>query len=201
MLSAGLLRHARRARGFTLVELMVTLTLLAVLLGLAVPWFGTMIRNSRVRSISEALQNGLRNAQTEAVRRNRQVVFSLTNAEPGLNSAAVANGANWAIHTVPPMSNAAEVHEFVQGGALSDLASGVQITGPVSICFNSAGRLVANAAPGVAGAACTIDVLPVYNVALNGADRSLRVLVSLGGQVRMCDPAKTLSATAPEGCP
>jgi type IV fimbrial biogenesis protein FimT len=27
------------------------------------------------------------------------------------------------------------------------------------------------------------------------------VLVSLGGQVRLCDPARTLSASAPDGCP
>jgi type IV fimbrial biogenesis protein FimT len=204
VLSARLPEHARRARGFTLVELMVAITLLAVLLGLAVPWFGTMIRNSRIRSVSEALQNGLRTAQTEAVRRNRQVVFSLTNAEPGLDSAAVANGANWAIHTVPPMSNAAEVHEFIQGGALSDLATGVQINGPISICFNSAGRLVANAAPGVPNAVCTLNA-PVYAVTLPnsvaGRERPLQVTVSLGGQVRMCDPAKILSAAAPEGCP
>jgi type IV fimbrial biogenesis protein FimT len=197
--------RAGRARGFTLVELMIAITLLAIVLGLAVPFFGTMIRNTRIRSVSEALQNGLRTAQTEAVRRNRQVVFSLTNAEPSLNSAAVANGANWAIHTVPPLSNAAEVHEFIQGGALSDLAAGVQITGPISICFNSAGRLVANAAPGVVNAVCTIDANPAYDIAfataVAGKDRPLRVAVSLGGQVRMCDPAKTLSSTVPDGCP
>ena len=47
------------------------------------------------------------------------------------------------------------------------------------------------------------DVLPEVTLAnaVAGRDRPLRVLVSLGGQVRMCDPAKILSAAAPEGCP
>lgn len=194
--------HHSRLRGFTLVELMITITLLAVLLGLAVPFFGAMIRNARVRSVSEALQNGVRTAQAEAVRRNRQTVFSLTNDEPGPASAAAANGTNWAIHTVPPVSNAAEPVEFIQGGALSDFAAGVQVTGPVSICFNSAGRLVANAAPGVAGASCTVTgAAPQFDVNLTGSDRPLSIFVSLGGQVRMCDPAITLTATSPEGCP
>ena len=191
-----------RQRGFTLVELMITIALLAILLVLAVPFLTSMIRNSQVRSVSEALQNGLRLAQAEAVRRNRQAVFSLTNAEPGVNSAAVANGTNWAIHTVPQVLNANETREFIQGGALSDFAANVLINGPVSICFNSAGRLVANAAPGVAGAVCTVTgAQPRYDISVTGSDRPLRVLVSLGGQVRMCDPGRTFSSTAPEGCP
>ena len=40
-----------------------------------------------------------------------------------------------------------------------------------------------------------------YDVSLPGSDRPLRVTVSMGGQVRMCDPARTQSATQPDGCP
>ena len=57
--------RSHAACGFTLIELMVTLALLAILLGLAVPFITTAIRNSSVRSASEALQNGLRMAQAE----------------------------------------------------------------------------------------------------------------------------------------
>ena len=190
----------RASSGFTLVELLITITLLALLLGLAVPFFGGMIRNTRVRSVSEALQNGVRTAQAEAVRRNRQVVFFLTNAEPALNAPAAANGTFWAIQTVPQALDASETAALVRGGALSDVAAGVTITGPASICFNSAGRLTNNAAPGVPGANCTTAAAPVYNVAAVGADRPLRMTVSVGGQTRMCDPARTMSSTSPEGC-
>ncbi|EWS54273.1 MULTISPECIES: prepilin-type N-terminal cleavage/methylation domain-containing protein, partial [unclassified Methylibium] len=62
--------------GFTLVELMVTITLLAILLALAVPSFTLWINNTRVRSTAQVLQDGLRQAQAEAVRRNRTVSFS-----------------------------------------------------------------------------------------------------------------------------
>ena len=183
--------------GFTLIELMVTLALLAILLGLAVPFITTAIRNASVRSASEALQNGLRTAQAEAVRRNRQTVFSLTDEEPGSNSAAAANGANWAIHTVP---RADEDHEFVQGGALSDLTRGATIEGPASICFNSAGRLVGNTDPGVEGANCEAQQLVEYTIEAEGADRPLSVQVTLGGQVRMCEPTMKLSSESPQGC-
>jgi type IV fimbrial biogenesis protein FimT len=190
------------ARGFTLIELMVTVVLLAILFSLAVPAFTGMVRNSQVRSVAESLQNGLRLAQAEAVRRNRQTVFTLTNAEPSVNSAAVANGRNWAIHTVPRATETAASHEFIQGGALSDTAGNVTISNaPTAVCFNSAGRVVDNADPAVSGAVCAVTATPMqYDLAVTGADRPLRVTLAIGGQIRMCDPNRVLSATNPDGC-
>ena len=48
--------------------------------------------------------------------------------------------------------------------------------------------------------ACTAAAA-TYDITIPNADRPLRVLVALGGQVRLCDPAKTLSNTNPDGCP
>jgi type IV fimbrial biogenesis protein FimT len=192
-------RTHRTTAGFTLVELMVAIALLATLLKLAAPSFVTWSRNAQVRTVADSLQSAARNAQNEATRRSRQVVLSLTNETPGVSSKAVANGVNYAVHVVPLPG---ESLEFVQGGVLSDVAS-ASITGPKSICFNSIGRLVANAAPGVTDAVCTVSAtapLATYDVTLNGADRPLRVTVALGGRVRMCDPNRSIAAGAPEGC-
>ena len=188
-------------RGFTLIELMVTIALLGLLLGLAAPSFGTWTRNTQVRTVSDALQTGVRLAQAEAVRRNRQMVFFLTNNTACTTAiSSNANGSFWSIRTVPLLTG--ETSEVVQCGVVSDVASGVTLTGPQALCFNSGGRQVTNAIPGVTGAVCTLDAtgISTYNVAAAGADRALRVTVSLGGQVRMCDPARTL-ASAPDGCP
>ena len=38
--------------GFTLIELMVTISILAILLGIGVPSFRTMIEESRIRTVS-----------------------------------------------------------------------------------------------------------------------------------------------------
>lgn len=193
---------AAAQRGFTLIELMVTITLLGLLLGLAGPSFTLWTRNAQVRAVSDTLQNGARLAQTEAVRRNRQVVFFLSNDSGCTASTApAANGAFWAVRSVP--LTAGDAAETVQCGNLSDRAEGVAITGPTAICFNSAGRQTANASPGAGSAACTLDASgrSTYDIAVPGGDRPLRVLVTLGGQVRQCDPARTLSASAPDGCP
>ncbi len=189
-------------RGFTLIELMVTITLLGILLGLAAPSFTLWTRNAMVRTVSDTLQNGARLAQTEAVRRNRQVVFFLTNDSACTASTTpAANGAFWAVRSVA--LTAGDTATTVQCGNLADRAEGVTITGPTAICFNSAGRQTANTSPGAGTATCTLDATgrSTYDIAVPGGDRPLRVLVTLGGQVRQCDPARTLSASAPDGCP
>ena len=191
-----------KQRGFTLVELMVTVVLLSLLLGLAAPNFRVWVRNAQVRTVSDALQNGMRLAQSAALQRSRQVVFFLTSSQDCTNTmAANANGVHWGIRTVPMAAGESSV--VVQCGVLSDVASGVAITGPTAVCFNSMGRQTENLSTGVTGGNCALAVSGVstYNVTANGADRTLRVLVTLGGQARLCDPARTLSDNAPDGCP
>ena len=191
-----------------MVELMVTLVLLAILLALAMPSFSIWIRNSKVRAVADSLQTGLRLAQAEALRRNRQVVFTLTNDSPTSSThTPVQNGVNWSLNSVA--AYVGDPVSYIESGVLTDVGSGVQITGPAAICFNALGRMVANDAPGFSGVACelptTTPPVQAYQVGFAsttaGEDRPLRVTVALGGQVRLCDPAKALSANAPDGCP
>ena len=195
-------RAAPHARGFTLIELMVTISLLAVLVLLAVPAFTAWIRNAQIRSAAEALQGGMRTAQAEALRRNRQVVMAFTNATPASGTTAVANGKNWTLQTVAQFG---ETSDYISGGSIAETNSAVTVStsgGLTAICFNSSGRLIDNASTGVSGATCPAPAAVAFNIAQTLADRALRVIVQPGGQVRMCDPKRpTLSATAPDGCP
>ena len=195
------------ARGFTLIELMVTLVLVGLLLTLGLPSFTTWIRNSQVRSVAEALQDGVRIAQTEAVRRNQAVVLAFTNdANPRRNPATAAGGRNWVAQTVTSAFVADGATEFIRAGALADVASGVGIASTPAvdaICFNANGRLVASAAPAAApSTASCAATRAVFDISHPGSDRALRIIVALGGQVRMCDPKRgVLSAAIPDGCP
>ncbi|SFP56733.1 type IV fimbrial biogenesis protein FimT [Variovorax sp. PDC80] len=200
-----------RLSGFTLVELMVTITLLAILMMLAAPSMMDWVRNGKVRAVAEALQNGLREARSESLRRSRQVVFALTDSKPTSSSptfTAKADGNYWTVRSLPSMSSSSEESSvFISSGILSDIGAGVKITGPAAICFNSVGRLIANSSTALTSltgsATCSADITspPAYDITLPGADRSLRVLVNLGGQVRLCDPKKTMSDSHPDGCP
>jgi type IV fimbrial biogenesis protein FimT len=59
--------------GFTLVELMVTIVLMAILLGVAVPSFNTTIRNNRLVAHAHALVGTLNSARAEAIAQKRTV--------------------------------------------------------------------------------------------------------------------------------
>jgi type IV fimbrial biogenesis protein FimT len=175
-----------RQRGFSLVEVVVTIALLALLLGLAAPAFGTWTRNAQVRTVSDSLQTGLRFAQAEAVRRHRQVAFFRTENRDCTNAITSSDNGNfWSIRTVPLV--AGEIPETLQCGVLNDVAGGVTIAGPRVLCFNSAGRMAANANNVVGDQTCIAPALQrVYTVSAPGAERILNVNVTLGGQVRMC---------------
>ena len=206
------LKTALRSGGFSLIELMVTITLIAILMLLAVPAFGTWSADARVRSTAESLQNALRMAHMTAVARSRSTVFALTNASPALNASPVANGRNWYIETVPMDGEDEDktADRFIQGATVAG-QYGVTITGPASLCFNSLGRQVTKmltapattcTAPTDDNTAATTAATPgTYTVSKTGASRKLLVRVYLGGRVRMCDAAKDfVNKDDPDGC-
>lgn len=185
-------RSAQGARGFTLVELMVTITVAAILMLAAAPSLSLWIFNTRVRSSAEALQNGLRLAQAEAVRQSRTVVFGLTADTPSTASTLAANSRNWTVYTLPRVGGA-EAAEFIRGGPAGDVTGGVVLTNsPAAVCFSSLGNLI------TVGTLCTAAAQS-YDFSHPRGDRSLRVELALNGRVRMCDPLRAI-ATAPDGC-
>lgn len=188
-------------RGFSLIELMLTLAVMALLTLFATPSLSTWMSNNRVRTTAEALQNALRQAQSEAVDRSRQVVFALTAAMPALAAVPAANAQNWYLQTLPLTGSDETTGTFLRGDSMAQ-GQGVSLNGPALICFNSFGRLTNNSSTGL-GANCTVPTTtgPItYDLTAKGADRPLRVEVYMGGKVRMCDPAKSLSTTNPDGC-
>ncbi len=187
------------ARGFTLIEVMVVITVMAILTMLAMPGMTAWVANNRVRTVAEAMQNALRQAQGEAVKRSRQTVFALTSQTPAISATPSTNASNWYLQTLPLSGSDDASGTFLRGEKVATTQS-VTITGASLLCFNSLGRLVSNTSTGL-GASCTAPATySYYTLSASGADRPLRVEVYLGGKVRMCDPAKTLSSSTPDGC-
>jgi type IV fimbrial biogenesis protein FimT len=63
----------RTQRGFTLTELMFTVTVLSILLGLAVPSFRETVRNNRLVSQNNEFVGSLNYARSEALKRSDSV--------------------------------------------------------------------------------------------------------------------------------
>jgi type IV fimbrial biogenesis protein FimT len=198
-----------RQHGVTLIELIVTLAVFGVLFALATPMLTNWIRNSQVRSVAESVQNGLRAAQQESVRRSRAVVFFQTYATPMVGAPAGWGGRSWVVQYVPAAADTPPTapEPVVHAGRLNEVGSNrvlVLATNPVgnvaAVCFNSNGRLLTTtpASNGVTNANCNAAVTTFNITHIDGGDRPLRVMVDLGGRVRMCDPNRP--AAAPDGC-
>jgi type IV fimbrial biogenesis protein FimT len=180
-------------RGFSLIELMVGIVILGVLMATAVPRFSDWLRNARVRTSAEAMQNGLQLARAEAVRRNATVRFQLVNTIDDTCALDTA-GPHWVVSMDNPAGQCAsapsdtaapriiQVRNRAEGSVQTLVAAGQS-----ALVFNGLGRLTPVPAANVA-----IDVSSTAGgtcVASGGSVRCLRVLVSVGGQIRMCDPA------------
>lgn len=60
-------------RGFSLVELLVTISLLAIILGLAVPSFNALMERTRITGSAYDMRRVLSIARSEAIKRSSQV--------------------------------------------------------------------------------------------------------------------------------
>ncbi|MFL6697683.1 MAG: Tfp pilus assembly protein FimT/FimU [Vitreoscilla sp.] len=197
--------------GFSILELMVTLTIVGLTLVMAIPAFGRWSADAHTRTAAEDLTNAIRLTQSTAIARGRVGLFALTNATPPVvGSTPADNGSNW-FAALNPLGGPA-------GGSIETAASmdlllkstegtqhRVTITGPALLCFSSLGRQTSLAGSDTSmGVSCTAsasDAAPTtYNVAQASATRQFNVVVYPGGRVRMCDAAKTLSSSNPDGC-
>lgn len=71
----------RRSRGFTLLEVMVVVAIMAVLASLAAPSFTPLIERWRVRQAAEELQSTLYYARSEAIKRGGDVAIVATSGD------------------------------------------------------------------------------------------------------------------------
>ena len=69
--------NTRTQLGFTLIELMVTVSIVAILATVAAPNFRTFVLNNRISSTSQELLRTLQSARGEATKRQKNIVVCL----------------------------------------------------------------------------------------------------------------------------
>ena len=72
--------HPKQASGFTLLELIVAISIAGVLMSMAIPSFNDMMRNNRLTTYANELVTSLNIARSEAVKRGVTVTVAKTSA-------------------------------------------------------------------------------------------------------------------------
>lgn len=135
----------RVSRGFTLIELMVTLAVLAIIVGIAAPSFATLVQGNRSATVSQELLGALQLARSEAVKRRGLVQVCRRNAE----GSACATGTDWSAGWLVRESGGDIIR-------LWDAAPGLTVTGPQDgVQFRASGMASAGAGFSVAMSGCS----------------------------------------------
>lgn len=166
--------------GFSLVELMVGVVIMAILGAIALPSFQVWLQNSQIRNAAESISNGLQRARAEAVARNINVEFILS------------TDSSWTIREVVSGS-------LIDSRSGSDGSKNATATtspnGTDTVTYNSFGGVM-TANPGDGSVPFThVDVDSAFLTAAES--QNLRVTLGLSG-IKMCDP--NAPTTSPRAC-
>lgn len=102
----------KRQRGFTLTEMMITIAIVAILAGLAVPSFTSTLERRKIIGVAEAILSDLRWARGEAIKRNTDVTVTFTPGAAGDWSYTVDPGAKTVDGSAPEYSDIALAENF-----------------------------------------------------------------------------------------
>jgi len=177
----------KNIKGFTLIELMVTLVVLGVLVFLALPTYTIWLQNTQIRTAGEAILSGMTLARSEAARRNTSVELRMD------------AGSGWTVS----ISSTGEVIQTrtAQEGTSTAVVT-IKPDGADRITFSGLGRVATNA-----DGSNSITEVKVNSTRIPAADsRPMCVMVTVTGATRMCDPKVAAGDTracvpaVPAGC-
>lgn len=182
----------RRARGFTLIEAMVVVAVVAVLVSIGAPAMGTFIDKNRLKGAADALYTQIQQARSEAVKASSNVtlVYATTPWCSGFGAEADA-----------PCDCTKAVQDggcqsAVQGSGLSggDFKGVLLKSAPASITFDGIRGMVA-ASSAVQNAVGDGGILLE-----SGMGKRLRLEISALGSVRICSPSGATSVGGYPSC-
>lgn len=194
-----MLTSRRRSAGFSLIEMMIVIGIGALLLFVGVPNMTTWIHNTKLRTAGETLLAGLTLARTEAVRRNATVRFQLV-SDLTSGCALSTTGTSWVVSLEDPAGACDVAPSETTSPRIIQTRSGAEATTQVTLAaagahtahFNGLGRITSP------GGVLNMTSIEIANPrggtcqhldAANGTMRCLRIRISTGGEVKMCDPA------------
>jgi type IV fimbrial biogenesis protein FimT len=205
--------NLRYQSGITLIEIVIALAIVSMTLGMGAAGLGGWTTNTQIRAAAESLQNGLKLARSEAIKRDARVRFQLVAVPAAANCYSSTSAAGWTVslndvagkcHLTPaeppalPSLPDPDNPYIIQFHPAVESSGSLKVTATESlIIFDGLGRRAM-----VNGKLETISIdlgnPQAGNCIANGGPvRCLRIAISPMGQTKICDPA--LSSADPKG--
>ena len=171
-------RPSRDSCGFTLIELMVAVTIVAIFAAIGIPSFSGLIDRYRLKGAADALHAEVQFARTEAIRRNQEVYLVF----------GTGTGSCWGIGTAADSTcEAADIRNRTTGAFATDFPGvridSVTVNGQAGAGFGFTPRQGTTTAAG--------EVRITVGSVRSGL--RLRVVTGLLGLPRTCSPAGTVA--------
>lgn len=136
------LQQPRRQRGLTAIELLVTIAILAILLGIAAPSMSRFIGQWRASNAVNSLTGSLRTARTEAIARARPVVVCRVASSSSTTCLSTAGTSGFASGWIVFVNNDREDTSFDYSNGDELLLRQEAPSGIANITLTNAGRFV-----------------------------------------------------------
>lgn len=186
------MRYPAHHRGFTLIEMIVTVSVLAILLTIAVPSFKDMVDKRRLVGAAERLYGDVQAARFESIKSNKQVTISFKNlgtatswcygmdddSATGCDCSTVGSAANCTIGGVKKVVTSSDFKNVDLTS--TDLTSNNLCVEPRRGKFSSGT---------ISATSCSSTT--VGNITLSSTSGVIKVNTASFGRVHLCSPSGT----------
>jgi prepilin-type N-terminal cleavage/methylation domain-containing protein len=172
-------QRANRGRGFTLIEVLITIAVSAILLTLAVPGFTAFLDRYRLEGAVQGLYSDLQFARSESVKRNQSVQIAFTSGSSWSYTLSSLSGVCRTAALTPTSLKTSDYNNFA-GTRITNVTLG---SGSTTLVFQPASGTVQNACAN--GGQLPNGSKIVFQ---SGQGKQACVHINLIGRTKLCSP-------------